>query len=155
MSRLMLVSADCHWGLEPAAYRQYVEGRYHADFDRWLENGPTPAAVQSEANRRLFAAFAVTDPALAGEQAELAERLNEHFPHLRDSDAKDWVRLSTNAFRPEISDPHLRLKEMEADGVCAEVIIQQQGLPFFADAAQNQLDMIFDVPSSWGAIPTE
>jgi len=155
MDRLMLISADCHWGLEPARYRPYVDSKYHSDFDQWLEHGPVPAAIHAEGNRRMAAAFGVTDPPLAGEQAELAERLHEHFPDLAESEARDWIRESTNAFRPEISDPALRMKEMEADGVCAEFIIQQQGLPFFADAAQNQLDVIFDIPSNWDSISTE
>ena len=35
MTRLMLVSADCHAGARPETYREYLPAKFHQPFDRW------------------------------------------------------------------------------------------------------------------------
>jgi predicted TIM-barrel fold metal-dependent hydrolase len=79
----VVISADCHGGAEVAAYRPYLESRYHDDFDRWMETFVNPFDDN------------------VGEGA-----------------SRNW-------------DSDRRLREMEADGVVAEVIFPNTVPPFF------------------------
>src|SRR3954467_7098287 len=85
--RYVVISADCHGGGELTEYKQYLEQRYHDDFDAWAASYVTP------------------------------------YPDLEGPDGdRNW-----NSER--------RLRELEADGIIAEVIYPNTVPPFFPEAS--------------------
>jgi predicted TIM-barrel fold metal-dependent hydrolase len=42
MDRYTVISSDCHAGADLADYRPYLEGRWHGEFDRWLDGYENP-----------------------------------------------------------------------------------------------------------------
>jgi predicted TIM-barrel fold metal-dependent hydrolase len=42
MDRYTVISSDCHAGADLGDYRPYLEGRWHAEFDRWLDGYENP-----------------------------------------------------------------------------------------------------------------
>jgi predicted TIM-barrel fold metal-dependent hydrolase len=105
MDRLMLVSSDCHWGDSVMQYRQYLASKHHEAFDEHL-----------------------------AELAALSERFNPElmFGEL-DDEGKEAAGMDhmdkRNAFALG-TDSTVRLKELEADGVVAEVIFPNFVVPF-------------------------
>ena len=37
LDRYVVITADSHAGLEPEAYRPYLEKKWHRDFDAWVK----------------------------------------------------------------------------------------------------------------------
>jgi predicted TIM-barrel fold metal-dependent hydrolase len=81
--RYTVISADCHGGAEVHAYREYLERRYHDDFDAWVRQYEIPFAD------------------LEGPDAD-----------------RNW-------------NPDRRLRDLEDDGIVAEVIYPNTVPPFF------------------------
>src|SRR4051812_28798530 len=85
--RLTLISADCHGGAPIDAYRDYLESRYHDEFDAWRGAYRNP------------------------------------FRDLQgDRRTQNW-------------DNDRRVRELEADGVVAEVVFPNTVPPFFPTGA--------------------
>jgi predicted TIM-barrel fold metal-dependent hydrolase len=136
MSRLTVISTDDHAGLPTERYREYLERRYHAELDEYLVQRQMAwdAGVTLGSNKRGFAAF---------NQQFLDDYRNEP---LRETGGPrgGW-------------EFDVRVKELEADGVVAEVIfpgpvnmdvetsIPFQGRAFFGDAftADHSLDSMW------------
>lgn len=79
----VVISADCHGGGRVTDYRDYLERRFHADFDDWLSTF-----------------------------------VNPYDDNLGDEAGRNW-------------DSNRRLREMEQDGVVAEVLFPNTVPPFF------------------------
>jgi predicted TIM-barrel fold metal-dependent hydrolase len=107
MPRYMVISADCHAGLPAPLYRPYLEPKYQADFDRYLEK---TAPGRGEGMKRLFTSEAIADHAKEAEGAGGFEGFWQH---------------------------DTRLKELEAEGIVAEVVFpdgtQDNEAPFRRD----------------------
>ncbi len=94
MSRYLLISADCHAGAPVEQYRQYLEKKYWNDFDDYLaETAPTRGL---DWRRQLF-----------------SEEAREAF------DGLEAVKAGGTS---GLWDPDRRVRELEADGVVAEVL---------------------------------
>jgi predicted TIM-barrel fold metal-dependent hydrolase len=143
MNKLMIISADCHAGLPPKEYKAYLDLEYHQACEDWADSGYTSYDLRKEATRRLQRSFMrlaqrypdVVDRPGITTPAEFAEMLREHLPELSQEEADDWAETSAHNASVYVRDLDSRQKELEGDGVCAEVIFPQGGIPFGADAA--------------------
>ena len=125
MSGLIIVSTDCHAGLPTDGYREYLESEHHGVLDDYLASREQARAVGATlgSGRKGFAIF------------------SQQF--VDDFNAEDLVEPGGPA---GAWDFERRTKELEADGVAAEVIypgpvnlnietsIPFQGRAFFGDA---------------------
>jgi predicted TIM-barrel fold metal-dependent hydrolase len=105
MDRYLLISADCHAGPRPQEVRRYVDPDWRSAFDAWLADEEAGAARRADhIGEPLFAEEAV-------DEFESQEKVAEGGM----DGAWDSAR---------------RLRELDADGVVAEVIFPQGPLPF-------------------------
>ena len=102
MSRILMVSSDCHAMARIDDYRPYVEARHRNAFDRWAQS----VEDQRERERAFFH----------------AECLSAHEDH-------EAVR---GGGEDGYWDFDRRIHELEADGVVAEVVFPNAGVPFGA-----------------------
>jgi predicted TIM-barrel fold metal-dependent hydrolase len=105
MTRYLVISADCHAGPLPGEARAYVDPDHREAFDAWLADAAGQAARRAEhIGEPLFAEEAVDEFAA---QDRVAEGGTDGA----------W-------------DSKRRLRELDADGVVAEVIFPNSPLPF-------------------------
>jgi predicted TIM-barrel fold metal-dependent hydrolase len=107
MQRHLLVSSDCHAAARPDDYRPYLERRHLAAYEAWL-----PSMQRGDVSERAKHA-----------QRYVAQTVSEHFDHasVRDGGEQGYWDFSR------------RLRELDADGVAAEVIFPNFGnVPFDA-----------------------
>jgi predicted TIM-barrel fold metal-dependent hydrolase len=105
VSRLMLVSSDCHWGDSVDQYRQYMPSKHHEAFDQHV------AELAAQAER--------FNPEL------MFGEMDEETKQATGTDQMD----ERNAFAAGV-DNNVRLKELESDGVVGEVIFPNFVVPF-------------------------
>ena len=98
--RHILISADCHCGAELRSYKDYLERRYHDDFDRWAD---WIEDQQAKSQQMFGSARAPRSVGVDGDPVADADR--------------NW-----NTER--------RLREQEAEGVVAEVLFPNTQPPF-------------------------
>jgi predicted TIM-barrel fold metal-dependent hydrolase len=95
MSKLMIISADCHAGAEPQTYREYLPQKLHTAFDEWQ----------------------------AQYEKEMAERVGTFFDQEaqgeRDNDASVLAGIEGEW------NPDVRLEQLEDDGIAGEIIFPQ------------------------------
>jgi predicted TIM-barrel fold metal-dependent hydrolase len=135
MTNLLIISADCHAGALPMAYKEYLPSRLHAANDAWWLEFAREMMARAGT---FFDQDSVEEYAeKAGEGGGRISALSSE-PRTIDDDAL-WAMLTdeNNAFSPRKGewDPATRLAELEADGVCAEVIFPQMA-PFGAGLLQ-------------------
>lgn len=94
--KMFLCSADGHVGAPTERYKPFVEKRYHAAFDQYIAN-----------HQWLWSP--------AHQESMIEKSLHER---LRGAEGFDPQRGSSIVW-----DPHFRLREMDKDGVCAEVLV--------------------------------
>ena len=100
MSKLMIISADCHAGAEPETYRQYLPAKFRDASDEWWKT------LEEEMAKRMGTFF---DP-------DSQESYDKSKPVLAGGSEGEW-------------DPAVRVRELEADGIVGEVIFPQMA-PF-------------------------
>jgi predicted TIM-barrel fold metal-dependent hydrolase len=135
MSRVLLISSDCHAGGLPAAYEAYMPKKFHEDARRWW------LAYAREMMLRAGTFFDQEAVDAYAEQAgEGGGRMKAMTtPDTRPDDDEMLAMLSdeTNPFAPRRGefDATVRLAELEADGIAGEVIFPQMA-PFGAGLMQ-------------------
>lgn len=102
MSRIMMVSSDCHVMARTEDYRPYIESRHLRQFDAWVEQLPN-----------------------------YDDGLPEFFHEDSLSDHNDHASVRAGG-EEGYWDFDRRIRELEADGVVAEVIFPNPGVPFDA-----------------------
>jgi predicted TIM-barrel fold metal-dependent hydrolase len=129
----VIISADCHAGPPIIGFREYLDSKYHADFDiyndhvqKWFE--------------RLF-------------QGRMLAGLRQQAGQDDDNDAED-MDAAAGGRRGTVEEgltgyhqPSVRLKELEQDGIVAEVMYPTSvsaGIPFFPGIP---MDLGFPEPS--------
>jgi predicted TIM-barrel fold metal-dependent hydrolase len=101
----VMISSDGHAGAVMEDYRPYLDPQYREDFDAFLPEW-------NRYPRRTF------DP------PKLAARLDREF-------VDEWIeKMFVTGRDAGFSDPERRLKEVEREGVCAEVIFPDFIIPF-------------------------
>ena len=117
MSNVLLISADCHAGAQPETYREYLPAKYREPFDVWWTEL----------------------------DAEMAARRGTFF----DQDSVDEREKSASVLAGGIEgewNPKVRLEQLEADGIVAEVIFPQMA-PFGAGLLQyrRKVDLVHNL----------
>jgi predicted TIM-barrel fold metal-dependent hydrolase len=105
MNKITFISSDGHATARMEDYRPYLESRYHAEFDEFLP-------IYQERGSRNF------DP------PALRQRI-------RSDEVDKWITNFIEPGRLEgCSDPDVRLRELDQEGIAAEVLFPDFGLPF-------------------------
>src|SRR5580658_1811504 len=117
MKRVITVSADCH--ADPAAadaYGPYLECKYQAEYAEYVKSLTGEFGGLGKENRAAF----------------VQSKYLEHFTAMAERFAPDsgMARAAAGTSLSLTSDPELRLKELEADGVVAEVLYVNTPWPF-------------------------
>ncbi len=107
MSRMLLVSSDCHAAARPDDYRPYIEGRHLSAYEEWLPRMRRGDVSELQESTSRYGETTVSD----------------HFDH--------------EAFLAGGADGYWnferRLSELDADGIAAEVIFPNAyNVPFDA-----------------------
>jgi predicted TIM-barrel fold metal-dependent hydrolase len=137
MSRLLVISSDCHAGALPEGYKAYMPEKYHAASDAWwlqyaremMKRMGTffDQEATEEFNKRSGDQGAGRmDPAAASKAAEASD--TELWEFLCDPD-------SIIAPRKGEHDPAIRLRELHGDGIAGEIVFPQMA-PFGAGLMQ-------------------
>ncbi len=135
MSNVLIVSADCHAGALPATYKEYLPRGLHDAADAWwlayaremVSRAGTffdQEAVEAYAER-------------AGEGGGRVRAASDSSTRLSDDEILGMLTDAASPFAPRRGefDPAVRTRELDADGVAAEVIFPQMA-PFGAGLLQ-------------------
>lgn len=145
MSKLLIISSDCHAGALPATYNEYMESKYHKAADAWWLEYTREMLTRMGT---FFDQEAVDQFAADGGE----EGAGKHQPGTAESGSKasdDELRAmlndETSPFAPRRGefDADVRLKELEEDGIAGEVIFPQMA-PFGAGLLQYRHDVDAD-----------
>jgi predicted TIM-barrel fold metal-dependent hydrolase len=98
--RCLLISADCHASPPPGGFRPHVEGALLEDFDQWAARMQRHQSLEGMA-----------EMAGAGKDIEALV-------------AQEQVNY------PGLADPAIRRRDLDADGVAAEIIFPNMLMPF-------------------------
>ena len=135
MSKVMMISADCHAGATPATYEQYMPSKYHeAVRDWWLTYARDMASrAGTFFDQESVEAFT----AQAGEAGGFMQVLSDAKAELSDD---DFLRMLTDEDSPLAPrrgefDAEVRMRDLEADGIVGEVVFPQMA-PFGAGLIQ-------------------
>jgi predicted TIM-barrel fold metal-dependent hydrolase len=145
--RAVIISSDCHAGIPHSSYRQYLESRYHAEFDdynatltAWWENCPPFASDAMEDREAMASRYRFADS--AGRLADLEDNgvvAEVLFPGASPGTSVPWSDfLSSGAFRARTP----RQRELQTAGeraynrwlaeFCAATPNRRAGLGFAA-----------------------
>ena len=115
MSKLLVISADCHAGARPETYREYLPAKHRDAADAWWQQLEEEMAARAGT---FFDQDAVEDYEARAEEKGGTEK-----------------KLGAMSTSPGEWDPAIRLRELEADGIVGEVIFPQMA-PFGAGLTQ-------------------
>jgi predicted TIM-barrel fold metal-dependent hydrolase len=135
MSNLVIVSADCHAGALPAAYKEYMPERFHEASDQWWLQYIREMIVRTGTFFDQEAVEEYTDK--AGEGGTRWSQMSQLPNQIEDADLWAMLTDENTAFAPRRGewDTSTRLAELEADGVAGEIIFPQMA-PFGAGLLQ-------------------
>ena len=119
MSRVTIISADCHAGALPATYEAYMPERYHEYARAWWLSFARQMLARTGTffDQEAIDAFseATGEAGLFGRRPGEAARLGD----------EDFLRMLSDGEY----DADVRVKDLDADGVAGEVIFPQMA-PF-------------------------
>ncbi len=123
MSRLLMISADCHAGALPGTYEEYLPKRFHEAARAWWL---TYAREMMARAGTFFDQDAVEAYAEGGGRGLMRQR-SEKSMNLGDDDVLKMLSDGNSPFAPRQSefDAEVRVKDLDADGVAGEVIFPQ------------------------------
>ena len=125
MSRLLMISADCHAGALPGTYEEYLPKRFHEAARAWWL---TYAREMMARAGTFFDQDAVEAHAEGGGGGRgLMRQRSEKSMNLGDDDVLKMLSDESSPFAPRQSefDAEVRVKDLDADGVAGEVIFPQ------------------------------
>ncbi|MAT90966.1 MAG: hypothetical protein CME59_08990 [Halioglobus sp.] len=142
MSRVLMISSDCHAGALPEGYKPYMDKQYHAAADQWwlqyaremMKRMGTffDQEATEEFNKRSGDQGAGRmDPNAAKQAYEASDK--ELWDFLCDPDS--MIAPRRGEYLPDV-----RLQELEDDGVAGEIIFPQMA-PFGAGLMQYRHDI--------------
>lgn len=135
MSRVLIVSSDCHAGALPATYKQYMPREYHDASDAWWLAYARDMFSRAGTFFDQEAVEAYADK--AGEGGGRMKAVSDPNTKLSDDDILGMLTDASSPFAPRRGefDHDVRIRELDADGVAAEVIFPQMA-PFGAGLLQ-------------------
>ena len=125
MSRLLIISADCHAGALPGIYEEYLPKKYHEAARAWWL---TYAREMMARSGTFFDQDAVESYAEGGGGGRgLMRQQLEESTDMGDDDVLRMLSDESSPFAPRRSefDADVRVKDLDADGVAGEVIFPQ------------------------------
>ena len=135
MSRVLVISADCHAGALPATYNEYMPKRFHDAASAWW------LAYAREMYSRAGTFFdQEAVEAYAGQAGEGGRRMrafSDPGTRLADADILGMLSDASSPFAPRRGefDAAVRTRELDDDGIAGEVIFPQMA-PFGAGLMQ-------------------
>ncbi len=134
MSKLLMISSDCHAGTFPGGYDEYMPREYHDAAHRWWVGYAREMIVRAGTffDQEAVKSFAEE----TGEAGWLTQALNPET-EASDDTLLEMLRDETSPFAPRKGefDADVRLADLEGDGVAGEVIFPQMA-PFGAGLMQ-------------------
>jgi len=140
MSRLLIVSSDCHAGALPDTYKEYMPAKFHQASDAWWISYAKEMMSRAATffDQEALEAYAEQAGDGGGRMAAFSD------PSVQPDDDALRAMLcdETSPFAPRRGefDAAVRLEELEADGISAEVIFPQMA-PFGAGLMQYRHDV--------------
>ncbi len=125
MSRLLIISADCHAGALPGIYEEYLPKKYHEAAKAWWLIYAREMMARSGT---FFDQDAVESYAEGGGGGRgLMRQQLEESMDMGDDDVLRMLSNESSPFAPRRAefDAEVRVKDLDADGVAGEVIFPQ------------------------------
>jgi predicted TIM-barrel fold metal-dependent hydrolase len=135
MSRVLLISSDCHAGALPATYEEYMPKKYHEAATRWWLGYAREMMLRAGTFFDQEAVDAYAEKVGEGGGRMKAMTLPGTQPD--DDEMLEMLTDETSPFAPRRGefDASIRLAELEADGIAGEVVFPQMA-PFGAGLMQ-------------------
>ncbi len=135
MSRILMISSDCHAGALPAGYEEYMPKKFHAAASDWWIGYAREMMKRAGTFFDQEAVDAYAEKAGEGGGRMKAIALPGVQPN--DQELVEMLTDESSPFAPRRGefDATVRLAELEADGIVAEVIFPQMA-PFGAGLMQ-------------------
>lgn len=139
MSRLLMISSDCHAGTYPGGYDAYMPQKYHDSARRWWIGYAREMIQRAGTFFDQEAVESFTEE--TGEAGWLHQALDPRAD-LSDDQLTEMLRDETSPFAPRRGefDPEVRLADLEGDGVVGEVVFPQMA-PFGAGLMQYRREI--------------
>ncbi len=140
MSNLLIISSDCHAGALPMMYHDYMPSRFHDDSRSWWLNYAREMFARAGTFFDQEAVEAYTEQ--TGGKNQRMRAVSDPNVKLGDDDIMRMLSDGTSPFapRPGEYDSAVRMQELDADGVAAEVIFPQMA-PFGAGLMQYRREI--------------
>ena len=129
MSKVLILSSDCHAGALPATYNEFLPSRFHPAADAWWLEYVQELIARSGT---FFDQEAVDEFAdQTGDAGHFQNLMKQAKKGIADSDLLSMLSDGTSPFAPRRGewDAAVRLKDLEGDGIAGEVIFPQM-VPF-------------------------
>src|SRR5262245_30350249 len=135
MSRVLIISSDCHAGALPATYNEYMPKSFHAAANAWWL--AYAREMMSRAGTFFDQEAIEAYAAKAGEGGARMRAFSDPGTRLSDPEILRMLTDATSPFAPRRGefDAGVRIRELDADGIAGEVIFPQMA-PFGAGLMQ-------------------
>jgi len=136
MSKVLMISSDCHAGALPATYNEYMPKKFHEAANVWWISHAREMMSRAGTFFDQEAVEAYTDTT-GGESAQRMKAFSDPDVTVTDDDLIRMLTDETSPFAPRRGefDAATRIRELNDDGVAAEVIFPQMA-PFGAGLMQ-------------------
>ena len=135
MSRVLIISADCHAGALPATYNEYLPKRFHEAANAWWLAHAREMVSRAGTffDQEAVEAYA----AKAGEGGGRVRAMSDPGLQLSDDQILRMLTDATSPFAPRRGefDVAVRTRELDDDGVAGEIVFPQMA-PFGAGLMQ-------------------
>ena len=135
MSKVLIISSDCHAGALPATYNEYMPRKYHEAANAWWLAYAREMVSRAGTffDQEAVEAYA----AKAGEGGGRMKAMSDPNTKLGDDDILRMLTDATSPFAPRRGefDASVRIKELDDDGIAGEIIFPQMA-PFGAGLMQ-------------------
>jgi len=140
MSRVLIISSDCHAGALPATYKDYLPRKHHAAADAWWLAYAREMVSRAGTFFDQEAVEAYADK--AGEGGGKMKALSDPAVRLDDDQILGMLMDEKSPFAPRRGeyDASVRVRELDEDGVAGEVIFPQMA-PFGAGLMQYRYEV--------------
>jgi predicted TIM-barrel fold metal-dependent hydrolase len=140
MSRVLIISSDCHAGALPATYKEYMPRKHHAAADAWWLAYAREMVTRAGTFFDQEAVDAYADK--AGEGGGRMKAFSDPNVRLEDDQILGMLMDEKSPFAPRRGefDASIRVRELDDDGVAGEIIFPQMA-PFGAGLMQYRYEV--------------
>lgn len=140
MSRVLIISSDCHAGALPATYKEYMPRKHHAAADAWWLAYAREMVSRAGTFFDQEAVDAYADK--AGEGGGRMKAFSDPKVRLEDDQILQMLMDEKSPFAPRRGefDASVRVRELDDDGVAGEIIFPQMA-PFGAGLMQYRYEV--------------